>query len=133
VFNNVPHSNCCENWVRFPALERTDCSVALMVVCANGTRTNFNFNFIFIKNKKLNYNIIQLYMDLFSPLGKEYCAYFYILSVFGLVSFCMFLFGSILYGFQKKQDVGYYMHALMLSSTFIVAYFQNRLLYSMCV
>ncbi len=69
----------------------------------------------------------------FSPLGKEYCAYFYILSVFGFVSFWVFLFGALFYGFKKNLGFGYYMHTMILSTSFIVGYFQNRLLYSMCI
>lgn len=68
----------------------------------------------------------------FSPLGKEYCNYFYFLSVFffilGIIQVVLFLMKAMQKGSAKDlpQLFIYLIYPLL-------AYFQNRLLFSMCV
>lgn len=68
----------------------------------------------------------------FSPLGKEYCNYFYFLSVFffilGVIQVVLFLMKVMQKGSAKDlpQLLIYLIYPLL-------AYFQNRLLFSMCV
>ena len=71
---------------------------------------------------------------LFGPLNKEYCIWFYFLSVFGFVLLCLLLISGIgLILFSKtKRGSGFYMSLLTGALTYAVIYFQNRLLYSMC-
>ena len=70
---------------------------------------------------------------LFSPLGKEYCMYFYILSVIGLVFVAIVLVSALMIGISKKKGLDFYFAAIMASLGYVVFYFQNRLLYSMCI
>ena len=71
--------------------------------------------------------------DIFSPLSKEYCEYFYILSVIGFGFFWFFLIGGIVYGIKKNLGASYYFQVCFLCANYIVLYFQNRLLHSMCI
>ena len=70
----------------------------------------------------------------FGPLRKPYCNYFYFLSVLGYV----FMIGSLislLYvgATTKKTEPKFYMAGFMVVFAYGIIYFQNRLLYSMCV
>ena len=68
----------------------------------------------------------------FSPLGKEYCAYFYIVSVIIFVVLIIALITSLITIIKSKKKTN---HTLLITNIFTLAlvYFQNRLLYSMCV
>jgi len=70
---------------------------------------------------------------LYGPLGKEYCMWFYILSVIGFVSLVLFIIPAIYLGIVKHKGFEYYIGILMASVVYGIVYFQNRLLYSMCV
>ena len=67
---------------------------------------------------------------LFSPLSKEYCLYFYYLSVISFV----FLFVALYHGIVLivKGKANFIQTILSLLAPFLL-YFNNRLLYSMCV
>ena len=70
--------------------------------------------------------------DFFAPLGKEYCNYFYFLSVFFfvlmVVQIVMFIYKALQKGNLKELP------QLFLNMLYpLLGYFQNRLLYSMCV
>lgn len=69
---------------------------------------------------------------LFGPLSKEYCIYFYFLSIFGFISLAILLLTSLAVGISKRKGVGFYVQALAIGVGYAVFYFQNRLLYSMC-
>ena len=75
----------------------------------------------------------DIQQTLFSPLGKQYCLYFYILSVIGLVFVAVVLFSAVVIGVSKKKGLEFYFAAIMGSLGYAIFYFQNRLLYSMCV
>ena len=69
-----------------------------------------------------------------SPLEKFNCNYFYILSLFGFISFLTIL-SSFIYKknrniFRRKNK--FYILAYLLSMPLSI-YYVNRLLYSMCV
>ncbi len=70
---------------------------------------------------------------LYGPLGKEYCIWFYILSVFGFISLVMFVIPALYIGITKNKGFEYYLAIMMASVVYAIVYFQNRLLYSMCV
>ena len=76
-------------------------------------------------------------MDLegiFSPLSKEYCVWFYYLQIFGFIFLVVILlvaFFSIISG--KKEKKGMTFGFFMMILTYAIFYFQNRLLYSMCI
>ena len=67
----------------------------------------------------------------FAPLGKIYCDYFFWLSVLNFIILMYILF-TLLFGlfFEKKKDG--LMNIFLISLPTILAYFTNRLLYSMC-
>ena len=70
---------------------------------------------------------------IYGPLSKNYCIYFYLLSVVGFVLLCLALISMILVGFSKTKSSGFYVQMLMICIGYGIFYFQNRLLYSMCV
>jgi len=69
----------------------------------------------------------------FTPLGKEYCMYFYYLSVIGFAFFWLALIGGVYMGIMQKEKPGFYMQIMMICLTYLIVYFKSRLLYSMCV
>ena len=81
-------------------------------------------------------------MNLFTPLDKSYCNYFYYMSVFSFFIFCGLLiigiFGLYSVLFKKiKSELHLHISTisliinLMISS--LLAYLVNRILYSMCI
>jgi hypothetical protein len=70
---------------------------------------------------------------IYGPLGSEYCIYFYYLSMIGFILLILSVLTSIYVGITKKKDSSFYLKMLMVSIGYGVFYFQNRLLYSMCV
>ena len=74
----------------------------------------------------------ELYNQLFSPLGKEWCAYFLYLMYFSLAALVMTVLASIYDILQKKPKFGVsqYLFSIINSG---VMYFVNRLMYSICV
>ncbi len=75
-------------------------------------------------------NVLQ---SLFSPLGKEYCIWFYYLSVIGYTFFIVGLLSALIYGVKTNKPFSYYLGSLFAGLAYFVMYFQNRLLYSMCM
>jgi hypothetical protein len=68
----------------------------------------------------------------FAPLNKEYCDYFFYLTIINFILFVYILLaGLYVFLFDKKKD-GLF-NILLVSLPTFVAYFTNRLLYSMCV
>jgi hypothetical protein len=70
---------------------------------------------------------------LFGSLGKQYCIYFYLLSVFGFILLAMTMIGMVWSLFTKKLDMKVMTGLVMASLGYGIFYFQNRLLHSMCV
>jgi hypothetical protein len=68
---------------------------------------------------------------LYSPLTTEYCTYFYVLSVVGLLCFVLSLIIVVILWSKGKGDTVYY-KVIMMAIGYFIFYFQNRLLYSMC-
>lgn len=70
----------------------------------------------------------------FGPLSREYCAYFYFMSIlfFGLfiLSIIGVLSAVIMKG--KKVDFMFIVNSFMLILNTLLAYFVNRLLNTMC-
>lgn len=74
------------------------------------------------------------YLDtLFGPLSKQYCIYFYFLSIFGFILLAIFVISSIVVGLSKRKGIDYYMQVVGIALGYAIFYFQNRLLHSMCV
>ena len=70
--------------------------------------------------------------NLLGPISKEYCLYFYLLSVIGLVLFAVALFGAVYVGLSRGKGVEYFIPAIAASFVYFLTYLQNRLLYNMC-
>jgi hypothetical protein len=70
--------------------------------------------------------------NLFGPLGREYCIWFYFLSVLAFISLVLFLVPAVWRGISTKKDIWYFLGVFAVMFSYIIIYFQNRLLYSMC-
>ena len=70
---------------------------------------------------------------LFGSLGKEYCAYFYYLSIFGFAIMSMVIVSFMWIGIAKKLELRHYLQMVYIASLSGVFYLQNRILYSMCL
>lgn len=71
----------------------------------------------------------------FGPLGKEYCVYFYALSIITGFTFAISLISVVTYmvmHFSKVNTMFIANSALIVFNTFL-AYISNRLLHTMCV
>ncbi len=70
----------------------------------------------------------------FSSLSKDYCIYFYILSLIFFISLVMAVgccaYKMFLMSKKKKSSVGFEFYNVFILG---LLYFQNRLLYSMCM
>lgn len=77
-------------------------------------------------------NFMQNY---FGPLGKEWCMYFYILSIFFLVAFIIALIGIFitLVTEKKSRDSMFLANSVAILFNTLLAYFINRLLNTMCI
>ena len=71
----------------------------------------------------------------FGPIGKEYCAYFYVISIisgiFFVLFFAMFVIFIVLY--FKRVDFMFCLNVISILFTFWLSYLANRVLHTMCV
>jgi hypothetical protein len=70
--------------------------------------------------------------DVFGPIGREYCLYFYIFSVVGMVLFVAVIIGTVFMGMSKKLGIEFYLISFIYSLNYVFMYLQNRLLFNMC-
>lgn len=70
--------------------------------------------------------------NLFGPLSRDYCLYFYLLSAIGLFFFVVSIIGILYVGFSKGKGFDFYLPAVISSLAYFVIYLQNRLLFTMC-
>lgn len=69
---------------------------------------------------------------LFGPLSKQYCFYFYILSLFGIVSLVFLVLSSLVIGITKKKGFVFYTQMMFVAVMYGMIYLQNRILFNMC-
>lgn len=71
---------------------------------------------------------------LFGPLTKEYCLYFYYLSIFSYILFVVYVIGFLYTTLMSNKMSSQYItsHLLVMLHLFL-GYFYNRLLHTMCV
>ena len=69
---------------------------------------------------------------LFGPLSKTYCFYFYILSLFGLISLVLLVLSSLFIGISNKKGSIFYLQMFSVALVYGMVYLQNRLLFNMC-
>lgn len=70
---------------------------------------------------------------IYGPLPKDYCMYFYFLSIFGFILMMFTLVVGLFIGIMKKKDFSFYLKTILAVLAYGLFYFQNRLLHSMCV
>lgn len=70
----------------------------------------------------------------FGPLSREYCAYFYFMSIIFFGFFVLSIIGVISAVIMKgkKMDFMFILNSSMLILNTLLAYFVNRLLNTMC-
>ena len=70
----------------------------------------------------------------FGPLSKEYCVYYYVMSVISAIVFAVTLV-SFIFTLSKTKQIKF--STILFMSNFLVStfigYFVSRLLYSMCI
>lgn len=72
--------------------------------------------------------------QLFAPFqNDDLCLWFYLLSVAGFILLAFAVISGIYYGLTQKKNSSFYMSIFFVSTWYLIFYFQNRLLYSMCV
>lgn len=69
---------------------------------------------------------------LFGPLSKQYCFYFYIISLFSLVALVLFLVSGIFIGVTQNKGGQYYLGIVSIAIIYAMGYLSNRLLFQMC-
>lgn len=71
-------------------------------------------------------------MAAMAPLGKEFCDYFYYLTMINFILLVyVILVAGYIFIFEKKRDSLF--HVMLSILPIFISYFTNRLLYSMCV
>jgi hypothetical protein len=77
-------------------------------------------------------NFMETY---FGPLGREYCTYFYALSIFFGIGFVFSLIsvGTYIVMNHKKVDAMFIANSFVLLLNSFLIYFVNRLLNTMCI
>ena len=70
----------------------------------------------------------------FGPLSREYCTYFYLMSILFFGFFILSIIGvvSTVVMKGKKMDFMFILNSSMLILNTLLAYFVNRLLNTMC-
>lgn len=70
----------------------------------------------------------------FGPLSKEYCLYFYALSVFFGSMFVFVIIGIVTFMIMnfKKVNTLFIANSFLVLFNFLIAYLVNRLLNTMC-
>ena len=68
--------------------------------------------------------------QLFSPLSKDFCLYFYYLSVMAFVFLLVAVYNGLVRLLKKKTSI---LDAVLGLIAPFLLYFNNRLLYTMCV
>ncbi len=70
---------------------------------------------------------------IFGPLDKKYCLFFYYIAVIFFV-YMVFVIVTMFYNAVKNTgSTQYYIYSIGLLLSFALSYFQNRILYSMCI
>ena len=70
----------------------------------------------------------------FGPLDKQSCVYFLFLSMLFFAALIFMIFTEFLYVIRNYQKINFRVlsHGLLLLFNIFIAYFVNRLLYTMC-
>ena len=77
----------------------------------------------------MNIQNSEIMKKLFGPLDGQWCLYFYVLAVISFVFLVMSVGNLVMCLFSKKKMN---MTSVLATVQLLIAYFINRLLYSMC-
>lgn len=69
---------------------------------------------------------------LFGPMHKDFCMYFYYLSIFGFALVVISFITMLRLALTRKRNASFYVNSLMVLLGYGIFYFQNRLLHTMC-
>ncbi len=75
----------------------------------------------------------QMMSSVFGPLSRKYCDWFFYLSVIAFVFMILTVVSGVLALVSKKLKMEYVMAICWSTLMYAAFYFQNRLLYTMCV
>jgi hypothetical protein len=75
----------------------------------------------------------MLFDSITGSLSKDYCLYFYILTILSFISFFFSLIALAAGLFRKKFTMEVFLGLLSAPVSLFLAYVANRLLYNMCV
>lgn len=75
----------------------------------------------------------SMMQNLFGPLSKKYCLYFYVLSIIFLVLGIVLVLSTLVVGITKRKDASFFFFGLIGALGYGMVYFQNRLLHTMCL
>lgn len=78
-------------------------------------------------------NNVSLDDYFFGPVSTTYCIWFYILSVIGFIMFLFAVFKFVVSLFMKKIHWAWPGIFAWVGLLWFAMYFQNRLLYNMCM
>lgn len=70
---------------------------------------------------------------IFSPLGPDFCLWFYLLSVAAFLLFFFMIVTSVWVGITQKKGIEFYVLVFSGALGYLFFYLQNRILFSMCV
>ena len=76
--------------------------------------------------------MMDSFNQLFGPLGKEYCIYFYFMSVFAFLTFISTIISMLYLLLKSKLDTYSMINSITLIVSTFLSYFVNRLMYTMC-
>ena len=69
---------------------------------------------------------------LFGPMHKDFCLYFYYLSIFGFALVVISFITMLRLALTRKRNASFYVNSTMVLLGYGIFYFQNRLLHTMC-
>lgn len=71
----------------------------------------------------------------FSPLSRDACLYFYLLTVFSFIVIVISVVSGLAYMVTKSSKItfNFITHFILIIINFFLVYFVNRLYYSMCI
>lgn len=71
--------------------------------------------------------------NIFGPLSRDYCMFFYFLSILGFVYLFFYLISALYLGMIKRKGMDYWFTMIAVALGYGIFYFQNRLLHSVCM
>lgn len=75
----------------------------------------------------------MLFDSITGSLSKDYCIYFYILTILSFISLILSLISLIVGLFKKKLSIEAFFGMLSAPFAIFLVYLSNRLLYNMCI